>query len=86
MREDVGVNESHLRGVAHILELEYQMPNPNIQLFEDALEALQVWISHQGWDTDDDPEIRETWPQLRVLAIKLERSIHILRRFVTARR
>jgi hypothetical protein len=88
MQEVVGINESHLCAVGHILELESDVPNPDIQLFNNTLEVLQDWISHQGWDPDGDPEsgVSVTWSKLQDRAVKLERSIHILRRLVTSRR
>ncbi|KXN83528.1 hypothetical protein AN958_01259 [Leucoagaricus sp. SymC.cos] len=84
---DVGVNESHLLALGHIVELESADPGPEVTLFEAAQVELNNWMEHcrSQIHGNSTAEVKNGLDKLLGRAVQVEQSIDFLRRLVTSR-
>ncbi|KAJ3564014.1 hypothetical protein NP233_g8571 [Leucocoprinus birnbaumii] len=86
--EDLDINHSHLGALDHIVALEFESEAPDLQIFDDVLQALRGWIDRKEWNDDEESvqKNRATKSKLQTDTIALYNRTHVRRRLAAIRR
>jgi hypothetical protein len=89
MRDDNGINESHLVAMNDIFDFEANAQNSRIELFDEALTALNDWITRKEDEQDEGGDKLSPEPQgnasLLENARRLRNHVRYLRGLVVNR-